>query len=911
MNVHRFILPGLFGLWVLAALLPSVALAGETPIPGEAFDRLDKLLLAHDDDRYAASERVRRLRSVLLFGRQLEREHPDAPNLYRVRKLMIDACKGLLMLGVADAPREEMLRLVRQVAGSENAPPRARIEADQIVLQLSLSEVAGDKEKTKERIEEFIRSYEDTPVAPLATMMGATLARRTGLNRYFKELVEVLEIRYIDQPGVTSYLRAFVHKAYRSHSPMTVRLPLLRGEELHLPGDLLGKTTLMIFWSVQGGATGPVEDLKAFRERHADEEMAFVGISVDPSVAKVKRFIEEHRIPWPQSCSGKGPDDPTLQYFGRQSLPSYWVIDIDGRVRFSGARSHHRSSWRYIQETLRDLSAQAWRRRRRLQSALSGEFALDLLCDRIAGDGNTPPALGEAERQKLRHAVRHAYYAQVREDKARGHRALIDACRAARDRADGCGNATLRTMELASHRWLALNEIDPGGYPAARALGEKVLEDTKAGPLERMVAALAVLDARIVAHELTRGQIIQAIRGWEREHLREPPHWTALVGRMSLHMRAGLDEYRRDMFYQPEDREVHPRLGGIRREVLGYRQRRPRRLEMTLRRLDDDRELRLPDDLAGSTLIVHFWTMDAPPDPRATFVRGAEWGSAYGHVTPSRAYNLEIVGVNLDDDPAAVREYLAGDDAPRFVSEWTHTYLPGGFSHPDAIKRDIQVLPSAWSFLPTGELLTDSSQLGFKDELNDAMGLIYHASRRRERSAARWDEQWLRARLGMRYYNAYPALVSSNWTFERDNQGKYNQRVIDLFTHGLETYARESRERTKKLIRLLGELTRDESGKWAPAENVAKANEHIAWMTSAGQRMRERLDYAAKQRWLTVRLPDELYDKTRTLDDLSAPVGPEGAQRRELLDRFFRRAQDTGDEGIARYVLEPLARSSE
>ncbi len=905
MNARRVITLGLLSLLALTGLRPSTLRADDAPIRDESFERLGKLLVEHDDDRYPAAERIRRLRSVLLFGRQLERDHADAPNLYRVRNLMIEACKGLLMLGVADAPREEMLRLVRQVAGCEDAPPRARIEADQIVLQLSLSQVAGDEDKTRERIEAFIQRYEDTPVAPLATMMGATLARRTGLKRYFEDLVKVLESRYIDRPGVTSYLRAFVHKAYRRHSSMVVRLPTLDGGQLHLPGDLLGKAGLMIFWSVRGDDVGPLDDLKAFHERYAGHDLAFVGVSVDRSVAAVRRFVEEREIPWTQSCSGKGRDDPTLQYFGRQSLPSYWIIDIDGRVLFSGARSHHHSSWRHVQETLREVTTRAWRRRRRLRSALAGEFAFDLLCDRFAGDGNAPPALADGPRTALVEAVRAAYYAQRDEDKATRHRALIDACRKAREQTDGTGPATVRAIELASHRWLALNGAEPEGYQAARALGQEVLDDPQAGRLERMLAALAVLDARIVAHELTRGQILQAIRRWEQEHLAEPSHWTALIGRMALHLRAGLDEYRRDMFYRPEDREVPPRLAGIRREVLGYHDQRPRRLEMTLRRLDGE-ALRLPDDLAGKAVVVHFWTMDALPVPRARFIEGIDWGSAYGHVTPSRAYNLEIVGVNLDDDPRAVRKYLAGEDAPRYMSLWTHTYLPGGFRHPGALQRDIQVLPSAWSILPTGELLTDSSQLSLKSELDDAMGLIYHASRRRERSAARWDEQWIRARLGMRYYNAYPLFVSSNWTFERDNQRKYNQRVIDLFTHGLETYARESRERAKQLVKLLAELTQDESGTWGPAETVAKIDEHIAWMTSAGERMRQRLDYAAKQRWLTVPLPEELYQRTRTFDDLSAPVAPEGADRRELLDRFFRRDPDAGDEATVRYVLAPL-----
>ncbi|MCK5068336.1 MAG: TlpA family protein disulfide reductase [Bacteroidales bacterium] len=63
-----------------------------------------------------------------------------------------------------------------------------------------------------------------------------------------------------------------------------------------------------------------------------------IGISLDSKEEKLKEFLKEKKLPWRIAFSGLGWEDKTSGLYGVISIPSYWLIDKKGNLRYFGLR---------------------------------------------------------------------------------------------------------------------------------------------------------------------------------------------------------------------------------------------------------------------------------------------------------------------------------------------------------------------------------------------------------------------------------------------------------------------------------------------------------------------------------------------------------------------------------------------
>ncbi len=107
----------------------------------------------------------------------------------------------------------------------------------------------------------------------------------------------------------------------------------LAGEPIKL-ADLRGKVVVLDFWATWcGPCVGQLPHLREMYKKFEGKPFAFVAVSVDDDVDKLRGFVKNQRLPWPVVADG-GPTGPIATAYHVDRYPTVFVIDAEGNIRF-------------------------------------------------------------------------------------------------------------------------------------------------------------------------------------------------------------------------------------------------------------------------------------------------------------------------------------------------------------------------------------------------------------------------------------------------------------------------------------------------------------------------------------------------------------------------------------------------
>lgn len=119
----------------------------------------------------------------------------------------------------------------------------------------------------------------------------------------------------------------------------------IKGEKVSVDG-LTGKVVIIDFWATWcAPCIAEISALKELYAKYRGQGVEFIGVSLDEpeaegGLAKLKAFVTENKLEWPQYYQGKGWESEFSRAWDIVAIPTVFVVDRRGRLASVDARGH-------------------------------------------------------------------------------------------------------------------------------------------------------------------------------------------------------------------------------------------------------------------------------------------------------------------------------------------------------------------------------------------------------------------------------------------------------------------------------------------------------------------------------------------------------------------------------------------
>lgn len=203
-------------------------------------------------------------------------------------------------------------------------------------MQGDSQERAAANERYMEDLEDYVREYKDGEFAPDALMQLALYSEVSDDRDAVDQAANWYQRVVDDFPGTNEAAKAegAVRRLRAVGQQIPFRAPTLTGNQtFDLRAYRNKKIVVLHYWATWLDAT--VEDfteLKRLQSKYKDE-LSIIGCNIDDDREKVKKFLADKGVTWPQLWDEGGLESSSLAtQLGVTTLPLTVLIDMNGEV---------------------------------------------------------------------------------------------------------------------------------------------------------------------------------------------------------------------------------------------------------------------------------------------------------------------------------------------------------------------------------------------------------------------------------------------------------------------------------------------------------------------------------------------------------------------------------------------------
>ena len=196
----------------------------------------------------SSTRKRRACKAVIREGEAIFRASPSAPNRFRVLAIVLETQKKLLGLENSEGNREALFKTCEELVRAPDDYVEFRLEADLLLSERDLALEDADMEKRAEVLSSIVDRYRSTPAEAKSLMMAARIAPKLQAFDLQKRVLDALSERFAGDREVIEFRRKHLGLG-RMEVLFTGAFIRSDGVTLRFPADLMGRQSIMVFWS--------------------------------------------------------------------------------------------------------------------------------------------------------------------------------------------------------------------------------------------------------------------------------------------------------------------------------------------------------------------------------------------------------------------------------------------------------------------------------------------------------------------------------------------------------------------------------------------------------------------------------------------------------------------------------------
>lgn len=376
--------------------MSATAQEAVAPISKDTIAELDKALVLSKEGSSEARQRLA-MRRVIRDAEKLVESHADSPDRFLALEFIFRAYQQLIAVDDDTEHRKALLETARQLVKAPDEHAELRLEADLLLSQADLAKQGANAETRAQALRPFVDRYIETKMGSKVLRLAMVMALELGDNKLVTDLQEIIEERFAADLDMIAFQRDKLGGQVFG-APFTGTFENSQGKILRYPMDTLGRSTMFLFWSKQGGGEDVLKGI-AKTSIEKKEELAgrleIVSFNLDELPDAGESFVRGLGVDWKVLRLPGGRKNPIYEAYARSdpkiltvTPTGYTALIMSGTTRQKTDSDGEPDYAQMFQSSL----ARQWTQPRyveQLSSLIAGDF---LVIDPEGGiDPTRPP----------------------------------------------------------------------------------------------------------------------------------------------------------------------------------------------------------------------------------------------------------------------------------------------------------------------------------------------------------------------------------------------------------------------------------------------------------------------------------------------------------------------------------------